>query len=76
LGWLTPRQAFRWRVSSGPTGLAQLLRPPCAEGALDLDRYYVSNGSLLLDIRLIALSFVVNGLGKRRVRHHLPRLNS
>lgn len=72
LGWLTPRHDFRWRVSPGLTGLAQILGPPsAATGSLGLDRYYVSRGTLLLDMRLVALSFAVNVLGKPRARRLL-----
>jgi lipopolysaccharide/colanic/teichoic acid biosynthesis glycosyltransferase len=34
LGWLTPRHDFRWRVSPGLTGLAQILGPPSAKGSI------------------------------------------
>lgn len=71
LGWQTPRHDFRWRVSPGLTGLAQILGPPSATGSLGLDRYYVSRGTLLLDMRLVALSFAVNVLGKPRARRLL-----
>ena len=71
LRWLTPRHDFRWRVSPGLTGLAQILGPPSATGSLGLDRYYVSQGTLLLDMRLVALSFAVNVLGKPRARRLL-----
>ena len=71
LGWVTPRHDFRWRVSPGLTGLAQMLGPPSAAGSLGLDRYYVSRGTLRLDIRLVACSFIVNALGKARARRVL-----
>src|SRR5262245_18699313 len=68
LGWTAPRHDFRWRVAPGLTGLAQLAAPPSAPGALALDRYYVRRATLRLDVRLVALSFAVNALGKERVR--------
>jgi lipopolysaccharide/colanic/teichoic acid biosynthesis glycosyltransferase len=71
LRWLTPRHDFRWRVAPGLTGLAQILAPPSSTGSLTLDRYYVSRGTLLLDVRLVAYSFVVNVLGKARARRLL-----
>jgi putative colanic acid biosynthesis UDP-glucose lipid carrier transferase len=71
LGWLTPRHDFRWRVAPGLTGLAQMLGSPSSSGSLSLDRYYVSRGTLLLDLRLVAYSFVVNALGKARARRLL-----
>jgi lipopolysaccharide/colanic/teichoic acid biosynthesis glycosyltransferase len=71
LGWVTPRHDFRWRVSPGLTGLAQMLAPPSGAGSLALDRYYVSRRTLRLDIRLVACSFIVNALGKPRARRVL-----
>ena len=71
LGWFTPRHDFRWRVSPGLTGLAQILGPPSAPGSLGLDRYYVSRGTLWLDVRMVAYSFVVNVLGKPGARRLL-----
>jgi lipopolysaccharide/colanic/teichoic acid biosynthesis glycosyltransferase len=71
LGWLAPRHDFRWRVAPGLTGLAQMLGPASAIGSLSLDRCYVSRGTLLLDLRLVAYSFVVNVLGKARARRLL-----
>ena len=71
LGWLTPRHDFRWRVAPGLTGLAQIMGPPPSRRALCLDRYYVARATLGLDLRLIALSFVVNAVGKTRVRRFL-----
>jgi len=73
LGWTSRRHEFRWRVAPGLTGLAQLAAPAAAARALVLDRYYVRRGSLGLDVRLIALSFAVNALGKARVRQWLTR---
>jgi lipopolysaccharide/colanic/teichoic acid biosynthesis glycosyltransferase len=71
LGWVTPRHDFRWRVAPGLTGLAQMLGPPSATGSLSLDRYYVSRRTLLLDMRLVVYSFVINVLGKARARRLL-----
>ena len=68
LGWTTSRHDFRWRVLPGLTGLAQLAGPPAAAGSLALDRYYVRRAALWLDVRLIALSFAVNAIGKARVQ--------
>jgi lipopolysaccharide/colanic/teichoic acid biosynthesis glycosyltransferase len=73
LGWMTPHHDFRWRVLPGLTGLAQLAGPPSAAGSLALDRYYVRRASLQLDVRLIALSFAVNALGKARVQRWIFR---
>ena len=73
LGWTTAKYDFRWRVPPGLTGLAQVIGPPAPRASLFLDRTYVGRQNLWLDIRLIALSFAVNALGKQRVRELLIR---
>lgn len=57
----------RWSVNPGLTGLAQLAGTTLEE-SVALDRAYVRDRSLLFDCRLIAMSFVVNVLGKSRTR--------
>lgn len=73
LGWMDARYDFRWRVRPGLTGLAQLMADGSSRTTAVLDRAYLARQTLRLDARLIALSFVVNVLGKRRVRHILAR---
>jgi lipopolysaccharide/colanic/teichoic acid biosynthesis glycosyltransferase len=73
LGWTGPRYDFRWRVRPGLTGLAQVTEARSGRLSLALDRRYVSRQSLSLDLRLIAISFAINALGKRRVRRLLVR---
>ena len=73
LGWTTARYDFRWKVPPGLTGLAQLVGPRSPRASLFLDRTYIARQNLWLDVRLIALSFAVNALGKQRVRELLIR---
>jgi lipopolysaccharide/colanic/teichoic acid biosynthesis glycosyltransferase len=73
LGWTSSRYDFRWKVPPGLTGLAQLIGPRAPRASLFLDRTYIARQSLWLDVRLIALSFAVNALGKQRVRELLIR---
>jgi lipopolysaccharide/colanic/teichoic acid biosynthesis glycosyltransferase len=72
-GWTTAYYDFRWKVPPGLTGLAQILGPSSRRAALFLDRKYIIRQSVWLDVRLIALSFAVNALGKQRVRELLIR---
>ena len=74
LGWTAPRYDFRWRVLPGLTGLAQVTEARSGRLSLGLDRRYVARQSLSLDLRLVAVSFAINALGKRRVRRVLVRL--
>ena len=73
LGWNTARHDFRWRIRPGLTGLAQVLGTDSARRSACADRYYLAHQSLMLDCRLVALSFAINILGKKRVRRLLIR---
>jgi lipopolysaccharide/colanic/teichoic acid biosynthesis glycosyltransferase len=73
LGWTARRHDFRWRVLPGLTGLAQVTEAGSGRQSLSLDRCYVARSSLLLDMRLVAVSFAINAFGKRRVRRLLIR---
>jgi lipopolysaccharide/colanic/teichoic acid biosynthesis glycosyltransferase len=66
-GWTGPDADLRWTINPGLTGLGQLAGRSPAD-ALALDRTYVRDRNLLLDCRLIAISFVVNVVGKSRAR--------
>jgi lipopolysaccharide/colanic/teichoic acid biosynthesis glycosyltransferase len=74
LGWMAPRYDFRWQVLPGLTGLAQVTEARSGRLSLGLDRRYVACQSVSLDVRLVAVSFAINALGKRRVRRLLSRL--
>jgi len=54
--------------SCGVTGLAQVHFGKGAAASLSLDLEYVRTHTLLLDARLIGISFLMNILGKRRVQ--------
>jgi lipopolysaccharide/colanic/teichoic acid biosynthesis glycosyltransferase len=73
LGWTTPRYDFRRRVLPGLTGPAQVTEARSGCLSLGLDRRYVAGQTLSLDIYLVAVSFAINVLGKRRVRRLLIR---
>jgi lipopolysaccharide/colanic/teichoic acid biosynthesis glycosyltransferase len=66
-GWTGVETDNRWSVNPGLTGLAQLAARSRGE-SLELDRAYIRDRTLMLDCRLIAMSFVVNVLGKARAR--------
>ena len=69
-GYAGPAAMARWSVRPGLTGLAQLAATSRRE-ALVLDRCYVRRPRLLVDCRIVAMSFVVNVLGKARARRLL-----
>jgi lipopolysaccharide/colanic/teichoic acid biosynthesis glycosyltransferase len=69
-GWTGPSAAARWRVKPGLTGLGQLAGRSPRE-SIRLDRCYARRRSVAFDCRIIAMSFVVNLLGKSRARRLL-----
>jgi lipopolysaccharide/colanic/teichoic acid biosynthesis glycosyltransferase len=69
-GYTGPSARTRWSVAPGLTGIAQLCASSCRE-ALVLDRCYVRRPGVRLDCRIVAMSFVVNILGKSRARRLL-----
>jgi len=71
LGWHVPSEDWRFAVKPGITGLSQLMAGPASRSTRRLDRLYLQRQSLMLDLRLIALSFAVNLVGKRHVRRWL-----
>jgi lipopolysaccharide/colanic/teichoic acid biosynthesis glycosyltransferase len=71
LGWRGPSHNWRFEAKPGITGLSQLHAGRGARASERLDKLYLKRQSLALDLQLIAASFVVNILGKRRVRRWL-----
>jgi lipopolysaccharide/colanic/teichoic acid biosynthesis glycosyltransferase len=70
LGW--GEHGWRFAVKPGITGPAQLWSTG-AEDSLRWDRTVVEGRGLRGDLRLIGLSFVVNVVGKKRVRRWTAR---
>jgi lipopolysaccharide/colanic/teichoic acid biosynthesis glycosyltransferase len=71
LGWSGPQHDRRFATRPGITGLSQLLAGRGARSTQKLDRLYLQQQSLTLDVQLIALSFAVNMFGKAQVRRWL-----
>ncbi len=76
LGWTGPDHDARWAMKPGITGLAQLFGGTARKGSLRLDFLYRKRRSAWLDTQLIAASFVVNLMGKRRTKRWLRRLRA
>lgn len=68
LGWTDPWLDFRWSCRPGLTGLAQLSGTRSAAETLAYDGVHAAGWNVWLDCRLIFWSFVVNAVGKTRVR--------
>ncbi|MEE9302702.1 MAG: sugar transferase [Thiotrichaceae bacterium] len=71
LGWDDKRYSIRWLLKPGITGLAQLYSGQGAEISWSMDKKYIQQLSLWMDIQIVLLSFAVNLFGKRRVRKFL-----
>jgi lipopolysaccharide/colanic/teichoic acid biosynthesis glycosyltransferase len=76
LGWHDSPHDWRFAANPGITGLSQLLARPAPRSTRRLDRLYLQRQSLVLDLRLIALSFAVNVAGKRNVRRWMRAAGS
>lgn len=71
LGWNDLQHDWRFEAKPGITGLSQLLAGRGARASERLDRFYLRRQSLTLDLKVIALSFAVNLIGKKRIRRWL-----
>ena len=68
LGWTSDFYDFRWKTKPGLTGLAQL-SPICHKKmSLFWDKYYISNQSLALDIRVVLGSALIPIIGKYNMK--------
>jgi lipopolysaccharide/colanic/teichoic acid biosynthesis glycosyltransferase len=74
LGWLGALDHPRFALCPGITGLGQIFGTKGARQVRALDALYARRLSAWLDLRLIALSFAINLVGKERVRRQLLRL--
>lgn len=70
LGW-NDSGLSRWRCKAGVTGLAQLFAGKGRHVSRFLDDRYARDATVWLDLQVIVLSFIVNCLGKHRVRRAL-----
>ena len=68
LNWSTAYHDWRFAMKPGITGIAQLAGGRSAIHSARLDRLYSRRQSALLDLGIIALSFVINMVGKATVR--------
>lgn len=68
LNWETSYYNVRWNVKPGLSGLGQL-SPKCHKKmTFFLDKYYVINRSIALDLSIICTSFLTLFLGKAKVK--------
>jgi undecaprenyl phosphate N,N'-diacetylbacillosamine 1-phosphate transferase len=68
LDWSSEHHDWRFAMKPGITGIAQLAGGRSAQHSARLDRLYLRRQCTALDLRMIALSFVINVVGKTAVR--------
>jgi undecaprenyl phosphate N,N'-diacetylbacillosamine 1-phosphate transferase len=68
LNWSSAHYDWRFAMKPGISGLAQLAAGRSARHSARLDHLYGQRRSAALDLRIIALSFVVNIAGKSALR--------
>lgn len=68
LGWESSRLNWRWSVRPGITGMAQVNERWATRRSLARDRLYVRRASVVTDTGILVLTFVMNLLGKEKVR--------
>jgi undecaprenyl phosphate N,N'-diacetylbacillosamine 1-phosphate transferase len=68
LDWSSENHDWRFAIRPGITGIAQLAGGRSARHSARLDRLYLRRQSAALDLRMIALSFITNIVGKTAVR--------
>jgi lipopolysaccharide/colanic/teichoic acid biosynthesis glycosyltransferase len=73
LGWDKRFYIGRWHVKPGITGLAQLYAGRSAHHSWLFDKTYLKQRSLIMDLQIVGWSFLMNLIGKYRVRAWLHR---
>ncbi len=74
LGWDTDEHNARWTVKPGITGLAQLA-PICDQNlSWHMDLNYIRNRSVLLDFKILVMTFAMVIVGKKRYGKQLWRM--
>jgi lipopolysaccharide/colanic/teichoic acid biosynthesis glycosyltransferase len=68
LKWDSEHYVKRWTIKPGITGFAQVYGGQNKKTSWFWDKKYISNHTLFCDFGLLTISFLMNILGKRRVR--------
>lgn len=68
LDWGWEHHDWRFAMKPGITGIAQIAGGRSAQHSARLDRLYLRRQCAALDLRIIALSFIINIVGKTTVR--------
>lgn len=69
LKWDSRSHSARWQVKPGITGFAQIYGGQNKDSSWYWDKKYLDSSNIVIDFGIIAVSFFMNFLGKRRVRN-------
>lgn len=72
LGWDDAEHRARWNVIPGITGIVQIYGGTSAVHSWELERAYLANKSLRIDLKIICLSTIANVCGKKRTKNWFP----
>lgn len=67
-GYSSPEHLVRWSAKPGLTGLAQIVGGRTAKHSWRLDRLYLKRRSTMLDLRIIAVTLLMNVVGRKAIR--------
>jgi lipopolysaccharide/colanic/teichoic acid biosynthesis glycosyltransferase len=68
LGWYDSYHEIRWKLKPGITGFAQIYGGQHRKTSWFWDKQYIKKHNVLIDLGVIAISFLINIFGKTRVR--------
>jgi len=73
LNWNTDYYNIRWSIKPGITGFAQVYGGQNKKTSWFWDKKYISKATISTDFCLLAISFLMNLFGKRKVRRMIWR---
>lgn len=76
LNWNGDFHYVRWKQKPGITGYAQIYGGQHRKTSWFWDKYYIQNNNIFVDFAIVFISFLMNILGKTRVRQIIFRKKS
>jgi lipopolysaccharide/colanic/teichoic acid biosynthesis glycosyltransferase len=73
LNWDDDFHRIRWNINPGITGFAQIYGGQHRKTSWFWDKYYINNRTVVIDIGLIGISFLMNIFGKTKIRQIIFR---
>lgn len=76
LNWNGDFHSVRWKQKPGITGYAQIYGGQHRKTSWFWDKYYIKNNNIFVNFGIVFISFLMNILGKTRVRQIIFRKKS